>query len=72
MNNIIAIVAGLLALYALLLGRRAKRLEQKINDVEREHLHEKVKAIETERELARKRLRDLLDHYRGDGPKGSA
>jgi len=72
MNNILAILAGILALYALLLGRRAKKLEKKINEVEQEHLHDKLEAIEKERELARKRLRDLLDHYRGDGPKGSA
>lgn len=72
MNNILAILAGLLAVYAVLLGRRAKKLEQKINKVEQEHLHDKVKAIETERELSRKRLRDLLEHYRGDGPRGQA
>lgn len=72
MSNLLAIVAGLLAVYALLLGRRAKKLEQKINQVEQEHLHDKVKVIEGERELARKRLRDLLEHYRGDGPNGQA
>jgi len=72
MNNILAVLAGLLAVYAVLLGRRAKKLEKKINQVEQEHLHDKLKAIETERELSRKRLRDLLEHYRGDGPRGQA
>lgn len=72
MNNILAALAGLLALYAWVLGRRANKLYKKINDIEQEHLHDKLEAIEKERELARKRLRDLLDHYRGDGPKGSA
>ncbi|NBW11481.1 MAG: hypothetical protein EBR82_25970 [Caulobacteraceae bacterium] len=72
MNNVLAVLAGLLAVYAVLLGRRAKKLEHKINQVEQEHLHDKVKAIETERELSRKRLRDLLEHYRGDGPRGQA
>lgn len=72
MNSLLAIVAGLLAVCSLLLGRKANKLSKKITEIEQEYLNEKVKAIETERELARKRLRDLLEHYRGDGPKGQA
>lgn len=72
MNNILAVLAGLLAVYTVLLGRRAKKLEQKINQVEQEHLHDKVRIIEEERERARTRLRDMLKHYRGDGPEGQA
>lgn len=72
MNNLIAILAGALAVWSILLGRRARKLEKKITELEQEHLHDKVKAIENERELARNRLRDMLEHYRGDGPKGRA
>jgi len=70
MNSVLAVLALLLAVLNIITGRKKAKAEQKLRDIEREHHDEKLKIIEKEREAARNRLRDLLEHYRG--PKGSA
>lgn len=67
MNSILALIAILLAVLNLFNGRRRSQAEEKLRNIEREHDEEKAKLIAKEREAARNRLRDLLDHYRGPG-----
>lgn len=70
MNSVLAIVAVVLSILNIFNLFKRGQAEQKLRDIEREHHDEKLKIIEKEREAARNRLRDLLEHYRG--PKGSA
>lgn len=70
MNSILAILAALLALLNIFNGRKRAKAEEKLRNIEKEHHDEKLKIIQKERDAARDRLRDLLDHYRG--PEGKA
>lgn len=67
MSSILAILAAILALLNLFNGRKRAQAEEKLRNIEKEHHDEKLKIIQKERDAARDRLRDLLDHYRGPG-----
>lgn len=70
MNSVLAFIAALLAILNIFNGIKRKSAEEKLRTIERDHHDEKLKIIQDEREASRKRLRDLLDHYRG--PEGKA
>ena len=67
MNSILAIIAVLLGILNIITGSKKAKAEKRLRDIEQEHHNEKLKLIEKEREAARNRLRDLLEHYRGPG-----
>jgi hypothetical protein len=67
MNSLIAIIIALLGIVNIFNARKRHQAEEKLRNLERDHHDEKLKIIENERETSRKRLRDLLDHYRGPG-----
>lgn len=67
MNSILAIIAAIFALLNLFNSGKRKKAEEKLRNIEKEHHDEKLKIIQKEREAARDRLRDYLDHYRGPG-----
>lgn len=70
MNNFLLVVIGILAFFNIFTGIKKSKAEEKLRNLEREHDEEKLKIITQEREAARRRLRDYLDHYRG--PSGKA
>ena len=70
-ESILAVLVAILAGWNFLLGLQKKKAETKVRNLERERYNEKYEAIKKERELANKRLRDMLDNYRGPG-KGQA
>ncbi|NDG29288.1 hypothetical protein EB118_04195 [bacterium] len=70
MNSILVIIAAILGILNLFNANKRKRVEEKLRTIERDHHDEKLKLIQKERDAARDRLRDLLDHYRG--PEGKA
>jgi len=66
-ESILAILVAVLGIWNVLLGRKNKQTEKRLRDREREQYNEKYEIIKRERETADRRLRDLLDHYRGPG-----
>lgn len=70
MSSILTIIAAVLALLNMFNSSKRKKAEEKLRNIEREHDEEKAKLIAKEREAARRRLRDYLEHYRG--PSGKA
>lgn len=67
MNNLLLVIIGILAFFNIFNSRKKSLAEERLRNIEREHDEEKAKLIAKEREAARNRLRDLLDHYRGPG-----
>lgn len=67
---ILAIVTAVLLVVNGLLFNSKLKAEEKLRNMERDVNEEKTKLLAEERERARKRMRDLLEHYRG--PKGQA
>ncbi|MGA1728549.1 MAG: hypothetical protein ACO38U_09845 [Burkholderiaceae bacterium] len=65
--NILAIIVAILGIWNVLLGRQKKKAEGKIRDLEQEKYNETYNAVKEERERAARRLRDMLDNYRGPG-----
>jgi hypothetical protein len=65
--NILAIIVAILGIWNVLLGRQKKKAEGKIRDLEQEKYRETYDAVKKERERAARRLRDMLDNYRGPG-----
>ncbi len=65
--EILAVIVAVLGIWNLLLGRQKKKVEGRLRDLEREKHNEKYKTIKEERERAARRLRDMLDNYRGPG-----
>ena len=68
-ETILAIIVAVLGIMNLLLGRKNKQAQGKIRDLEQEKHNERYETIRKERERADKRLRDMLDNYRGPGGK---
>lgn len=69
-ESILAILVAVFGIWNIVLGRRNKKIETRLRDRELEQYHEKYELIKREREMSDKRLRDLLDNYRG--PEGQA
>lgn len=67
---ILAIVTAILLVVNGILFNSKLRADEKLRKMERDVNEEKTKLLAEERERARKRMRDLLEHYRG--PKGQA
>jgi signal transduction histidine kinase len=65
--NILAIIVAILAVWNVVLGRQKKKVEGKVRDLEQEKYRETYNAVKEERERAARRLRDMLDNYRGPG-----
>jgi len=65
--NILAIIVAILGIWNVILGRQKKKVEGKIRDLEQEKYRETYDAVKKERERAARRLRDMLDNYRGPG-----
>ena len=65
--NILAIIVAILGIWNVLLGRQKKKVEGKVRDLEQEKYRETYEAVKKERERAARRLRDMLDNYRGPG-----
>lgn len=70
MNSLLAIIAVILGILNLITGSKKAKAEKRLREIEQEHHDEKLKIIQKEREDARNRLRDYLNHYRG--PEGKA
>lgn len=70
MNSILGIIAAIFAILNFINKHKRDRAEEKLQTIERKHEDEKLKLVQKERDAARDRLRDLLDHYRG--PEGKA
>ena len=67
MNSLVSIAIVLLAMWNFILAKQKRMAERKHRESEEKHHAEKLQLIQNERELARKRMRGLLDHYRGPG-----
>jgi len=65
--NILAIIVAILGIWNVILGRQKKKVEGKVRDLEQEKYRETYDAVKKERERAARRLRDMLDNYRGPG-----
>ena len=65
--NILAIIVAILGIWNVVLGRQKKKVEGKVRDLEQEKYRETYEAVKKERERAARRLRDMLDNYRGPG-----
>lgn len=65
--NILAIIVAILGVWNVILGRQKKKVEGKVRDLEQEKYRETYDAVKKERERAARRLRDMLDNYRGPG-----
>jgi hypothetical protein len=65
--NILAIIVAILGIWNVVLGRQKKKVEGKVRDLEQEKYRETYDAVKKERERAARRLRDMLDNYRGPG-----
>lgn len=68
----LSILAVLLAIYNYIVLKSNNKLKNKLKEKDDEAMQEKLKAISEERDRARERMRNLLEHYRGDGPSGDA
>ena len=64
---ILAIIVAVLGIINLVLGKQKKDAEGRVRDLEQEKHNERYETIKKERERADKRLRDMLDNYRGPG-----
>jgi hypothetical protein len=65
--NILAILVAILGIWNVLLGKQKQKAEKKARDLEQEKYNETYRIVKEERERAARRLRDMLDNYRGPG-----
>lgn len=69
---VLGIISAILLVYNYLVTQNNNKLKTQLKEKDDEALRDKFKAIEEERNRARERMRNLLEHYRGDGPSGDA
>lgn len=69
---VLGIISVILLAYNYLVTRSNNKLKTQLREKEDEAFKEKYRAIQEERTRARERMRNLLEHYRGDGPSGDA
>jgi hypothetical protein len=65
--NILAVIVAILGVWNFVLGRQKQKAEGKVRDLEQEKYNETYRIVKEERERAARRLRDMLDNYRGPG-----